>query len=188
MDRKNKKFLDAVNRIGKGIGNATIKTGKFFKDAVLTEFVHKEFKPSLGDYNPSETYVDSIRAPLKLFGSGLIGAGGILGHVLTNNPDYSIAGVTLFVLGWMDSFYDQFDSQTEGFEARAKKQPYFPPAIAPLETLHTLGPAIRDEFKYAIGRIGEISQQLPPPEIEDNGYSNKIGNYGLIPPKFKYRD
>ncbi len=111
MGYKNKVFSEMAKELGKDIGKAARVSGKFMWDALRTEFVPREKKTKLKNYDPPEFYLKAARPFLKMFGGFLAGSASI---VLTNSPDLTNAALKanpFYVYGLADGMYEAVEAK-----------------------------------------------------------------------------
>jgi len=125
MSYKNKLLLELMKAAGRDFSNVALESGKFIKDAFLTEVVPRELKPKLKNYDPPSGYLKTIRPFFKMFGGLLAGSAAIL---LSNDSDLSTAMLRaspFYIYGLGDGGYEAIDGR--------KADAYLPPATFAIE-------------------------------------------------------
>lgn len=107
MHYKGKMLLEIPGEAGRDLMKAVKATGKFIKDAIMTEVVPGELKSKLKNYNPPEGYIKAVRPFLKIYGGFFLsGSASIL---LSKNADLSTAFLRanpFYLYGLGDGCYD----------------------------------------------------------------------------------
>jgi hypothetical protein len=150
MGYKNKVFSEMAKEFGKDIGKAARVSGKFVKDAFLTEIIPRKFKSKLKDksklnnYNP-DFYVKNVRYSLK-FGAGVLG-GCTLAYFLRNTDLLTMSGLAIpFAVGGVtDANYGMGDYTGYHISSR-KHDSYLPPAAWPIEFVYNAAGGISTYF------------------------------------------
>jgi hypothetical protein len=125
MSYKSKILLEMPREKGRDLFKAVKATGKFVKDAFLTELVPRELKSKLKNYDPSYSYIKVVRPSLKFWGTVI---GGTASLFLGKNPDLPAAALRaqpVYIYGFVDFGYDLADFK--GSES------YLPPATLLIE-------------------------------------------------------
>lgn len=125
MNYKNKIIFELIKEATIDISKIAKQSGKFIRDAFLTEIVPRELKSKLKNYEPPQKYLKVIRPFLKAYGGFLAGFASIF---LSKDPDLSTSMLkanSLFIYGLGDGIYDLLEKE--------RVNDYFPPATLCIE-------------------------------------------------------
>jgi hypothetical protein len=125
MSYKNRLFLELMKEAGEDLTNVARASGKFIKDAVLTEVVPRELKSNLRNYSPPDFYLKAIRPSLKFWATFLGGTASVFLGKNTNLGTAAFRAQPIYIYGFADFGYDLADFKQSEY--------YLPPATLLVE-------------------------------------------------------
>jgi len=114
-----------MKEAGRDLSNVVRVSGKFIKDAFLTEVVPRELKLKLKNYDPPKGYLKAVRPFLKMYGGFLAGSVSILMSKDSGLPTAMLRANPFYIYGFGDGIYDLLDTK--------KYETSLPPATLAIE-------------------------------------------------------